>query len=111
MLQPRDFGITGSDLSVEEVKNRVKKVFSADSGHKELPLVVKTYCMFLLEYYSGNTNIKNTAMMNQIAQSDMNNIMKNYTEVIGAIAAIRSDVFTKIKIAQTSKINFPNAQN
>lgn len=108
VLQPRDFGIIGSNyLTPEQIYSKVDSVLSKD---RSLSLPVKNYAKYLLEYSMGS-KAKNTSNMKLIDNTSMNNIMKNYTEVIGALSAINLGLFKSLNISSKSLINFPAAQN
>ncbi len=113
-LKPQAFNIA-SETKRWTLSEYNKKVYNAIESREDLKSEVKSYLYCLMEYYNGDKSKKELESIYENVKKELpiNNINKDFGEVIGPIGIINRQLFSDkgIRFSNSSRIYVPPRPN
>lgn len=107
-LKPQAFNLsTSSPISLNEYMQRLRNSLEE---RNDLSGILKSYLTLLVDYWSGDTsdvNKLNTLYTNNLSELSINEVNKDFGEVLGPIAIIKHKLLPDLRISDSSKIHIP----
>lgn len=111
-LKPQAFNlVTSNPISLVEYMNRLNNTLDE---RNDLPGPLKSYLMLLVEYWNGNLAVLdelNTLFNQNKTSLPINEINKDFGEVLGPIAIIKHRLLSNLPISVSSQIYVPARSN